>query len=155
MTTFATTLTFALCSACVALLTLTPAANGAEQRIQCPLELPAGAFRLAQVPAGWVGHVPYKFLLHSAQFMSGPPSDMAISMGEEVVLDKHRKQTRYAGLNAGIQYKGGKWMACFYGGGNDAILSRKLADDTDECVVTYTSYIRDRREGTDIEIRCK
>lgn len=87
--------------------------------------------------------------------MSGPPSDMAISMGEEVKLDKHRRQVRYAGLNEGIQYKGGKWMACFYGGGNDAILSRRLADDTSECVVTYTSYTRNRLDGTNIDIRCK
>lgn len=146
---------FFLTSAGVMLLALAPAASAVEQRVQCPLELPASALQLTQVPAGWTGFVPYKFLLNSAQFMSGPPSDMAISMGEEFVLDKRRKQTRYSRLNEGIQYKGGKWMACFYGGGNDAMLSRRLADDTDECIVTYTSYIRNRLKGTEIDILCK
>lgn len=141
--------------AALVLLMLSPAARAVEQRIQCPLELPSRALQVTEVPAGWTGFIPYKFPLNSAQFMSGPPSDMAISIGEEIVLDKRRKQTRYARLNEGIQYKGGKWMACFYGGGNDAILSRRLADDTEECVVTYTTRIRNRREGTDIEIRCK
>jgi hypothetical protein len=118
------------------------AAHAAEQRIECPPELPADAFQLVKVPSGWTGFVPSKFPLNSAQYMSGPPSEMAISKGDEIVMDKRRKQIRYAGLNAGGMQKGGKWMACFYGGGNDAILSRRLADDTDECLVTYTSYVR-------------
>ncbi|MDL2355917.1 MAG: hypothetical protein QFF03_11735 [Pseudomonadota bacterium] len=155
MTRLSVTLAFFVILAGGIVPALAPSARAAEQRIQCPRELPASALRFAETPAGWTGFIPYRFPLNSAQFMSGPPSDMAISMGEEVKLDKHRRQVRYAGLNEGIQYKGGKWMACFYGGGNDAILSRRLADDTSECVVTYTSYTRNRLDGTNIDIRCK
>lgn len=125
--------------------------KAAEQRIDCPAEIPREHIQLARAPTGWTAFVPFEYKpgvpLTSAELMFGPPSRMAISKPDE----GSHNVVRWTGLRPEPD---GLWMACFYGdnGRQDAILSRRLNDNTKECAVTYATGAKNR---TLIDIRCK
>lgn len=115
---------------CVLLATIMGGALGAEQRVDCPAKLEAAALQVVQPPAGWTAFMPAGLWLHSAGPMSGPPSEMAILKENSVVARGGKQIAKWVWDEIGEALEsGGKWMACNYGDGNDAILSRKI-DDT-------------------------
>jgi hypothetical protein len=125
-----------------------------EVRITCPVKLDAQALRIAAPAGGWTIHVPVGLWLHSAAPMDGPPSEMVTLQGEIQSTKGKSKTTRWMlkqdASDGGVHEK---WMACFYGAGNDVIMSKRIDDAVTECSVTYTKQPDPARDKVDI--RCK
>lgn len=124
--------------------------GAAELHIECPKEISPRDVRLVRAPAGWTPFVPFEYTpgipLHSAGVMYGPPSDMATlkpggtgAPNEDVFPD----------LRPG---KEGNWIACFYGEGQDFILSKRLPDTVSECRIAYSKVAKKRYM---VDIRCR
>ncbi|GGE85915.1 STY0301 family protein [Massilia psychrophila] len=125
-------------------------AHATEQRIACPKELPREAIQITRSPAGWQGFVPFEYrkavLLTGAGLMYGPPSMMA----EQKPSGAGRQsEAVWTDMRPGPE---GNWMACFYGEGQDFILSQRLPDSTKECRIAYS---RDAKKRYKMDIRCR
>ena len=146
--------THGLCrvAALIALASTVSASFAAEHRIECPLRLDAESVQVTQSPAGWTPFIPGVFWLHAAGPMDGPPSLMADLQGDTYTKHGGKKTTTWTWPQKGDTYPKGKWMACYYGHGNDVILSRRIDDNTSACTVTYTKNAVGRN---DVDVVCQ
>jgi hypothetical protein len=136
------------------LTTSTANAYAAGIRVECPAKLGPQSLHVVAPAGGWTTHVPVGLWLHAAAPMDGPPADMVTLQGDAYSTKGKSKTTRWMltqdSSDDGIHEK---WMACFYGVGNDVIMSKRIDDAVTECTVTYTKQPEPARDT--VEIRCK
>lgn len=106
----------------------------AAATLECPQSIPEQSVRLMNAPPGWNTFVRAPLYLNSAAPMDGPPEHL----GE---LADYEQQKMKGGWKNTYQLDGkfpeGKWLACGYGESNQVILSRRLDDNIQSCVITY------------------
>ena len=123
-------------------------------RITCPAKLDAQALHVDAPAGGWTTHVPVGLWLHAAAPIDGPPSEMVTLQGDAYSTKGKSKTTRWMlKQDSSDDRNHEKWMACFYGAGNDVIVSKRIDDAVTECSVTYTKQASPARDAVDI--RCK
>ena len=123
---------------------------GADQIIQCPLEIPEASVQLAHAPEGWTVSGPHSIALRSAGFMNGPPAKLADLKPDSI--NKHKTGSIETWTFEG--YKDGIWLSCGYGDGAEITLSKKIPQSIAECTVFYTKNPQ-RLGFWDIAIKCK
>ncbi|MDR0780383.1 MAG: hypothetical protein LBF16_06770 [Pseudomonadales bacterium] len=108
-------------------------AFAANQDVQCPSTIPAESVHIADGEEGWIAYVLYPLKLTSAGFMQGEPSTRAHlkPWATREIAGGDVATWVFEGL-----YSQGKWLSCEYAGGV-ASLSRRIADTTSECSITY------------------
>jgi hypothetical protein len=117
------------------LVILPTAAVSKESVIYCPSEYPRSSVQLANPTDGWATLLQAPLLLHGAGVMMGPMDQRSISKPEPVRSYKGGYEDHYIGL--GSLPLNQKWIWCGYGGWNDLILAKPLAQEIERCVVTY------------------
>jgi hypothetical protein len=123
-------------------------ASASEVRMTCPASVAGTTVAANGVPKGWEAYVAGPFLLRSAGPMDGPPAEMAVL--KEAASTRRSGSTTVRKWDLEGVFKGGKWMACNYGRGNEIYLSRRLDDATRECTVTR----KEQGATVDINIVC-
>lgn len=111
------------------------AVSVAAPALECPQSIPEQSVRLVDAPKGWNTFVRAPLYLNSAAPMAGPPEHL----GE--LADYEQKKVRGGWKNT-YQLDGkfpeGKWLACGYGESNQVVLSMRLDDNVQSCVITYS-----------------
>lgn len=126
----------------------------AEIHITCPEKLTPDEIQVIKPPSGWTPHVPVGFWLRTAAPMYGPPSEMATLQEDSSKEHGNTKIFRWKLAQKGeATSTDDKWMACFYGAGNDVIISKRIDSNVVECTVTHTKHAAPARDT--IDIRCK
>lgn len=124
-----------------------PVVKAAEQRIECPREIPAEDVRVVRAPTGWTSFVAQPGIaLNGASLMNGPPAGMAVLQPTDV---GRSNEDVWTDMRPG---RDGMWMACFYGQHQDIILATRLPDSTKECRIAYS---QDKFKRVKMDIRCR
>ena len=111
-----------------ALIYLLAGAALAEDKISCPLTLPAEAVAV-RAPQGWYGSAPTFLRLSGAGVMSGHPDQKGYLKPDTIKSRNGRSRTSFT-FESGEE----KWLWCAYGPGSPQ-LARRLSDGATECSV--------------------
>lgn len=128
-----------------------PAAKPAENRIECPAELPEDTMKIITAPDGWTPSIRSGLLLHSVDISDGPPAERAFLKPDTSRRHGTNFSEKWIELNT-ARTSHGAWIACNYGDSNSATLGRRLSDTVTQCTVTYG---KDPQRGTTIDVNCK
>lgn len=107
-------------------------ASATTQRVECPSELPISSLQMS-APPQWRTFISAPLFLHDAAPTDGPPERLGSQMGERIRKTNTEWTYRYK-LDG--PFPEGKWFQCDYGMLNEFSLSKRLPDDTKECIVT-------------------
>lgn len=120
----------------------------AEHDVECPPLLTPEVLQVSGLPSGFTAYIPFGLRLNAAGAMDGPPSLMGILQEDP---KSSQKKTTWSFKGGKDIYPDGKWMACYYGGGNEIVISRRINDSTSECTVNYATT---KLGIKDIKVRC-
>lgn len=127
-------------------------AAAAIQYVECPSEISQASIRIVGTPGGWSTYVASPLYLHSAGAAAAPPEKLANLVGESIGQPGRSKEW-FTSYKFEGKSPDGKWMECGYGEYNQVIVSKRLADDTSECKV---SYRKGEKAGQNaLKISCK
>ena len=112
---------------------------GADQVIQCPLEIPAASVQLAHAPEGWTVFGPHSIALRSAGFMNGPAARLADLKPDSINKNKNESIETWTFED----YKDEIWLSRGYGDGAEITLSKKIPESIAECTIYYKKIQRD------------
>ncbi|MYN07629.1 hypothetical protein GTP77_09765 [Massilia sp. FT127W] len=120
------------------------------QALECPKELPATSFQLANAPPGWRFFAELPLYLHAAEPMSGPPEQLGHLIEDSV--KKNKDQWTYTYTLDG-PFPNGKWLLCSYGAHSEMTLSKRISDETQMCKISYRKG--SKAEQREINIHCE
>lgn len=120
-----------------------------DQRIECPVEIPATSFKVTNAADSWTPLVPSSLTLTAAGFMQASPEKMAHLKPFSTSEDKKRVLVTWKFEG---DYPQGKWLTCDYAGGVVS-LSKEIARSTSVCTVIYEKKNKDKSGF--IQIVCK
>jgi hypothetical protein len=128
-------------------LLLPGAAISAQQTIECPPALAPAALQLNPPIEGWHYFAESPLYLHGAAPLYGPPELRGHLVQNTVRTSKDAKTYVY---QLGGHFPDGKWIQCAYGEHHALTLSKRLADDTSSCTITYRKGAKVNQHEIDI-----
>ena len=133
-------------------LGLSPQAAFAAAPIKCPAEIQQSLVVIKAISPGWTPHVARPIYLHGAGAAAGPPDSDGQLRPDDSSYAKGKTSWRVT-YNLEGNFPRGKWLECSYGSLNQIVLSRRLADETSACTV---SYRKGDKEGQNIvDVACR
>lgn len=123
---------------------------GPVQPYACPMSIESSQLQLVNTAPDWTPFVASPLYLHAAAPMYGPPELRGDLV--DFISQRSKNEWSYTYRLEG-KYPEGKWLQCAYGEYNQVTLSRRIADATLECKI---SYRKGQKAGqNDIRIACK
>ena len=122
----------------LSIVTFSQQAFAADQKIDCPAEIPAASLQVTSTPAGWTPFVPSPLILTAAAFMQASPEKMAYL--KPYSTSENKKHSIVTWKFEG-EYPQGKWLTCDYAGGAVS-LSKEIDRDISSCTIEYEKKIR-------------
>ena len=131
------------------LLLSTQNVSASQQDLQCPAGIAPESLHVDTGAGEWMAFVPRALPLTAAGFAEGEPVMRASLKPASTEKRADGSQVKWVFEGA---YPHGKWLVCDYANGV-AMYSRRIADDTTVCVV---SYRRGKQGAQNISrIRCE
>ena len=126
------------------------AAGAMPTLVTCPAVVKSSSIELVGTNPDWKPYVRAPLFLHAASPIYGPPEargDIA-----DFTTREGKVEWSYTYELEG-NFEDGKWIQCAYGANNEITLSKRIADDTNVCTITYRKGRKIAQH--EINIECK
>jgi hypothetical protein len=126
------------------------AAFAAPEVIVCPTSIARTSIQVTASEQAWMPFVSAPLYLHAAAPMNGPPE----RRGDLTDFTTHPGKLEWSyTYKLDGAFDAGKWIQCAYGANNEITLSKRIADEAQECTITYRKGKKAAQH--EIKIQCR
>ena len=133
----------------LSIVTFSQQAFAADQKIDCPANIPAALLQVTSAPEGWTPFTPSPLTLTAAAFMQASPEKMAYL--KPYSTSENKKNSIVTWKFEG-DYPQGKWLTCDYAGGAVS-LSKEIDRGISSCTIEYEK--KNRGKAGFVQVVCK